>query len=106
MKDYLRRTVPSRGHIIGVWRSRADLARKSKICQAQIRAISLTEQVFRFNIAVEETMPVHVGKALKKLVHYGLDLPVGKGSPSLRDHVEQIAVNKIKHEIELLILLD
>jgi hypothetical protein len=55
---------------------------------------------------MEEAVLVHMRKTFKEFKHDGLHLSNREGASSRRNHIQQVAVDKIENEVKLLLLHD
>ena len=93
--------VPPRAHVVGIGRPGADLPSQTVI--GNLHRVPLGEHVLGLNVAVEEAVLVHEGKALEDLVHYIANLGLGEVALSPLHDFVQIGLHELKHKEQLVV---
>jgi hypothetical protein len=82
-------------------------AGKSEVCQLDVLATGIDQQILGLQISVENAVLVQVNQRLEDLVEKSLSLFPGQGCISLSPHVFfQIKLQVLEHQIQLLLTVN
>jgi len=90
-----RSAVPAGGNVLSVWLFRVDPATAAEVGQFDL--VVHQKNVFRFDVAVENTVTVHVVDCFQQLVHIILHAVLRQVVPPALDGVVHIHVHEFKY---------